>query len=141
MPSCVHGGSTPDDDEPDSESPLTTDTAMLDLSSPSIEARLTKSVPSALQVAISRICEETPEILACILLDLRDRDRPDLSTGVLIELTLTDREKLSATAARFSELIASTPSLAGRVYFASTGRFDALLRQALYRRDPSLPRS
>lgn len=99
-----------------------------------IEARLTKSVPAAVQAAIIRICEQTPDILACLVLDIREKDNPGSSVRLLFEMALTDRDRLPVVAARFKDLIEQSPSLTGRVYFASTGNFPELMRMALYRR-------
>ena len=98
------------------------------------EARLAKSVPSAVQVAMIKVCEATPTIDACLLFDIRERGDPGAPINLLVELVLDDGAELEATAAQFASLIAATPSLSGRTYFAATGQFGGLMRQALYRR-------
>ena len=102
------------------------------------EARLAKSVPSAVQAAMIKVCESTPAIVACLLFDVREQGNPGAPVNVLVELVLDEGADLESVAERFSMLVASSPSLSGRTFFASTGQFGGLIRQALYRRGASL---
>lgn len=89
-----------------------------------LETCRAQSLDANLAGEIWRVCQESPEVAACHVLDFHKPDSGD--TGIFIVLVLDDPSQMNAVAPRFIAMLERFPPEmhAGRIFVTSSQTFD-----------------
>ncbi len=103
-----------------------------------LQSRNSPDVPSALAQDIARLCETTPEIERCHVLDVRDPNNPDQGIRTFIVVALDDNEsQLESVAFKLQEMLKRHEPYAQNCFIAGADAFPDIFEQpeyALYKR-------
>jgi hypothetical protein len=89
-----------------------------------IAMRRAQSLNADLSSAIWRVCQQSPEVAACYVLDFQKQDTGQ--TGIFIVLSVDQPQQMEQAAPRFIEMLQQFPSEmhAGKIFVASSQTVD-----------------
>lgn len=93
-------------------------------SSAKMSMRRAQSLNADLSGGIWRVCQESPEVAACYVLDFQSQDTGQ--TGIFIVLTVDEPNQMEVAAPRFIQMLQQFPPEmhAGRIFVASSQSLD-----------------